>query len=168
MGTFASQGAVTAVRAFWNTLSQMIPLGVKIDVDPVVAQLDEATGQQNDEFVVGTPPAQVVGGGTADRAAPAGLCVNWKTSTFVSGRRLRGRTFVVPLMSGAYESDGTIKATYLTAARDAAAALLANGATSTSVFVVWHRPIGGAGGSSGTVTGASVNDRVAVLTSRRG
>jgi hypothetical protein len=167
VGTFAAQGAVNASRAFFQAISLHIPSGVSIQVEATVAQLDESTGVQSDEFVVGTPATVVSGGGAATRAAPVGACVTWKTSTFVRGRRLRGRSFIVPLSTASYENDGTLSGGFLTAARAAATQMCDNGATSTSRFGVWSRPRGGVGGQFGTATSASVADRAAVLTSRR-
>lgn len=161
------QPAYDKTRTFFSGIAGTLPPSVNIAVLPTVAEIDAANGAQTDEFSITTPGANIAGSGGTSYAGPSGACIQWKTSTFVNGRRLRGRTFVVPLAAGAYETDGTLTAQVLTFIRNAADALR-NDAVGPSVKLgVWHRPVGGAGGTFAPVTASSVTDRVAVLTSRR-
>ena len=167
IGTPLANAATGKTRAFFQTMAELLPTGVSVTVDPVVAEIDEETGLQGDEFNSATAPAVVIGSAPGERSAPSGLCVNWRTSTFLSGRRVRGRTFIVPCSIAVYEGDGTIKPGYLTIARNAATALRTESLGFESALMVWHRPVNGAGGSAAAVTGHTVNDKAAVLTSRR-
>lgn len=167
LGTPLANSAVANVRSFFQIAAELIPTGVSVTVDAAVAEIDEATGVQGDEFVASTPPAPVLGSAPGERSAPSGACINWRTGTFVNGRRLRGRTFIVPCSVAVYEGDGTIKPGYLTILRNAAADLQSEDLGFEGGLVTWHRPVNGAGGQAGRVTGYTVNDRAAVLTSRR-
>jgi hypothetical protein len=66
--------------------------------------------------------ASVTGTGTGSAPQLLALVVTWRTN--VASRRGRGRTFLGPLATAAMQSDGTPSATLLTAAGDAAQALI--------------------------------------------
>ena len=125
------------LRLFLQNFAGILPAGVTIDIEPLGDQIVDTTG-----VLVGTwtaaVPAAIIGSGSGSYAAPAGICVNWITSQIYDGHRLRGRTFMVPLVAAAYEGDGTIGATLLanlrTNAQDFVSSVTAN-------MVVWHRPI---------------------------
>jgi hypothetical protein len=94
------------------------------------------------------------------------VCVTWITAAIVNGRRVRGRTFLGPLSSGQMDSTGTPTGPALTHAAAFATAWTDAGLTDTSTCV-WHRPVGGTGGSDHTILTGSVRDKFAVLRSRR-
>jgi hypothetical protein len=157
----------TAARnnAFWQALEPHLPGPVTITMPTILEEIDTATGELLDEH---TFPGGTLadGAGSSVYSAAAGACINWNTVGIVNGRRLRGRTFIVPLQASSYESDGTLT----TVARDAlvtAGNNLANATTGIDL-AVWHRPSpGGSDGVAAGVTSCSVNDRGAVLRSRR-
>jgi hypothetical protein len=91
------------------------------------------------------------------------VCINWITGSVIGRRRLRGRTFCVPVIGANFQSDGTVSDTVLSNFRVNASALVVAAATN---FQVWHRPVGGTGGLNSDVVAATVNDRPQVLTSR--
>jgi hypothetical protein len=163
----SAQAVATDVRAFFAGFSGLIPAGVAIQVAPQVALIDEATGTLQDEITVATPPAVLNGGGNGERSAPSGAVVNWKTSTIVAGRRLRGKTFLVPLTIQSYDNTGTLTDAALALLRASAATLATVNVGAPTELCVWHRPVNGAGGSLGIVTSSSVPDKAAILTSRR-
>jgi hypothetical protein len=103
----------------------------------------------------------VTGSGAANYAAGCGAYVNWLTSGIANGRRVKGRTFMAPLINSAYDG-GTILNANLTTLQTAATALVTAGNT-----VVWHRPVNGAGGSSYQPASALVPDQVTSLRTRR-
>ena len=105
-----------------------------------------------------------MGTGAVGAAAGVGACVSWLTGGIVGGRRLRGRTFLVPLHNSTYDTDGTFTSGVLTALTAFQTAMRAAGP-----LAVWHRPTtpGGTDGTSYGVIGARVRDRVAFLSSRR-
>lgn len=145
-----------------------LPTVVKLDVNPVVETYDETTGNLL-ATTVGTKPAQISGAGT-DFAAPAGAAISWSTGLVhdVPGSEagphlVRGRTFLVPTSSSVVEADGSLKAATLTDMNAAVSAFI----TANPDFVIWSRPVAGAGGAFGVVIAGLVRDKVAVLRSRR-
>lgn len=109
-------------------------------------------------------------------AAPAGMLIHWLTGTVLDGRRLRGRTFLVPASSAVFHTDGTVTSGTLTSVQDLGAGLVAD---AEGNFVVWHRPrearaadgsrpaVTHRDGGHAFVTASSVPDRIVVLRSRR-
>jgi len=168
--TIAEPGAYDAcghVRAFFTAVAPLMPSTVHLDVNHAVAQINEATGAQTGEIADIAPGATIIGGDGNNYSAPAGAAVNWSTATFVAGKRIRGRTFLVPLGRGAYDADGSLAPAALTTLRNAANGLATPLVPLIGRLIVWHRPKVGAPGSYGVVTTYSVKDKSAVLRSRR-
>lgn len=159
--------AANKVKNFFAGITLAIPTGITISIQPTALSVNEGDGSINDEVPITTVPANVVGAGSANFSAPSGACVIWRTGGFVGGRRLRGKTFLVPLSGGVYDTDGTIIANRLTELRSVATTFATPGGAAATDFVVWHRPVAGAGGSSSPIISASVADRAAILSSRR-
>jgi hypothetical protein len=151
-------------QAFFTGIADRIPSSVTIQVQSTGDTLDEQTGAITGSWSEAAQTA-IVGTGSGAYAAASGAHINWRTATLVNGRRLKGRTFLVPLYGGAYDSDGTIAATVLTDLRTNLATLVA--AVGGGLQVVWHRPVNGANGSIGDMTSADIPDKAAVLRSRR-
>lgn len=158
----ASQRVVDALTAG----AELWPNGVSWSVDATVDLLDEATGQLLDAFSTagGTVNGSSAFGGIGP--SPAGACVTWRTPEVKNGHRVMGRTFLVPLHSGAFQTDGTLMASTVTSAMEFADAMGDAGATDL-VHVVWSRPVNGSGGTKHGITSATVRDKTAVLRSRR-
>lgn len=94
---------------------------------------------------------------------PTGLCISLTSVGVNRGRRVRGRSYVVPMAADIYESDGTIRPAYLTAYRPLVQALF----TDTRKVGIWSRPRLGTGGAFFVVSSTRISDKAAVLTSRR-
>lgn len=161
-----AQTAVDNVRTFFNAIKDFIPGSCNVLVQPLVETIDDSNGELQDSITVGTPPLIVTGGSGATYAGPAGACITWKTAGIVSGRHVRGRTFIVPMSANQYQADGTIV--------DAALAILVTAATnlrtaSGPVLQVWHRPTSSTAtdGEAFPVTASSITDKAAYLSSRR-
>jgi hypothetical protein len=157
--------ATTALHTFYEAIDTFIPDVVDINVPGSGDTISDSSGILTGTWTATATPAQVNGGATGTYAAPVGAVVNWLTSAIVDGRRLQGKSFIVPLTDAAFDSDGSIVSGFLTTLRNAAAALAA---TADSIKV-WHRPTdpGPSGGSSAAVTSSRVPDLAAVLRSRR-
>jgi len=160
----ACQDMANAVHAFFDSCKGQFPTSVRINFPTDVREVDGATGVLGGFITLGTPPAEVVGLGTADFNAAAGASVSWLTGTAAASRLVVGRTYLVPLGGNFYESNGTPTSAGLTVIRNAASALVA---AMDPIFVVWRRPVAGAGGSVAPVLASRVNDIGAVLKSRR-
>ena len=159
-----AQSEVDGVRAFFNALAALLPSGLTITVPPSGDNIDDATGQIVGAWSVTTPPAVVTGTGAGNYAGNAGACVHWTTGSVLLGRRVKGTTFLVPLVSTAFATDGSIGAATLTTLQTAAAGLVTAWAGNGKV---WSRKTQFRQGSSYTVTGSSVPDLAISLRSRR-
>lgn len=156
----AASGAAY-VREFFSQVVALIPDGVTVTVDPVYQIINEVTGDIVGEGAVDPAPQVVEGVYVGTWSAQVGVLIEWLTGAFIGGRRLRGRTYLVPL-GNVGDSDGTLSVGTLAAVRAAANIIT----TAGEDFRVWHRPVNGAGGSSSTMTAAVVRDRACILNSR--
>jgi hypothetical protein len=158
------QGDVDAIRTFFDAIKQYLPSGLTITVPSSGDNIDDGTGDIVGTWSVATPPIVVSGTGAGAYAGNAGAVVHWLTDDVVNGRRVRGRSFLVPLTSAAYDTGGSLIAGALTILSNAAAALV----TATSLRMqVWHRPQPPAAGSSHPINGSRVPDLAVSLRSRR-
>ena len=153
------------VHSFFSELEGVLPSSVEVEVREEVEEFDESSG-----LLVGYERGTedlptITGSNQGAYAGPAGAVIHWNTNTVVNGRRLRGRTFIVPMVSAGYESDGTLRSLELERLNDAAEYL--SGGAFESTFCVWSRPQGGGSGAVGPVVSHRVPDMVAVLRSRR-
>lgn len=153
------------VFTFFARLQSILPSDVNVEVMQEAAILDEATGALIDYAQASDSPGDINGQAAGAYSAPSGAAITWNTAAIARGRRLRGRTFVVPLSNGAYEADGTLASAAIGDLNNAAEGLIGDGAGPEAV--IWSRPRDGAGGTIGAITGYRVADQAAVLRSRR-
>lgn len=172
-----AQTAANDVKAFWELVKVNLPDVVHIAIEGAVALVEDLNGQQTGELALSSTPAPSVGTQSVAYFAPAGASVNWGTSSFLYGRRVKGRTYIVPLAANCSDVGGTLLDTVKTSLNTAAAGLVA----APSQMVVFTRPrdavaadpargIAGSAerpGSSSLVTSGTVRDVIAVLRSRR-
>lgn len=163
----SAQVAADSVRTFFSnsySVGALLPTGVVLSFRPVVDTIELTNGELTSTTAI-TTPAPITGSDSGRYAAVAGACVSWRTGDFVAGRRVRGRTFLVPLGSQGLQADGTIDTTALGFIQSAATALI----TAAPELVVWRRPTShaAADGSAHIVGAATVSDKTAFLSSRR-
>jgi hypothetical protein len=163
----AGAGVATAVRAFWDSLKTYIPSAYTLSVDATMDTHDVATGTLNGSISAGAAPASVVGTAVGSYAAGVGARVNWNTSAIVRGRRVNGRTFIVPMAVVAYQSDGTILDSTVTAVTTAAQTLRGALVTAGFPMAIWTAPTQAGPGALNDVFDAACADQVAVLRGRR-
>jgi hypothetical protein len=158
--------AQAKVDTWLNAWKAAFPTTVLWGVDPTVEVIEDSTGDLQ-EYMTVTPEAVESGSQAGAYAAASGAVVNWSTAGVRNGRRVRGRTFMVPLSGAAFESNGTLLNTALTGWRNASTAMITT--VDAATLVVWSRPsgIGASDGISHAVTAATIADKAAVLTSRR-
>lgn len=178
VATYYSAGGLSltaGLHDLWSSYVTKMPVGVTATVESSGDLIDDATGDITGGWSEAAT-AQINGGQNGSYAAPAGCCVTWLTGGIVHSHRVRGRTFIVPMVATQFDNDGTL----VGAARDqivaSSAAFVVAAAGS---LVIWSRPFAGTPpigtrpanparpGSSHVVTGSSVRDKVAVLRSRR-
>lgn len=160
----AADGAADRVRSAFNNMRGILPGDVTIEIQPEAEILNSDTGEivGFTEVTSGIIPGTTSTGGWS---GASGAVVNWRTNDYRFGRRIRGRTFIVPLDGSAYEGDGTLSSDGRADVRDFADEMV-NGEGSAE-FGVWSRPRDGAGGVFATVRSYNVPDMAAVLRSRR-
>lgn len=156
-----AQAGHDAVAAFFDAIVTLIPSDIDVTVDPIYQALADTTGDITTEDTVATPAAATNGGYVSLYAAQVGVLVEWTTATFIDGRRLRGRTYLVPL-GNSQDSNGTLPTGTVNTVQGAADTLAADAAG----FAVWHRPKGAEAGSASPMSGALVRDKAAILRSR--
>lgn len=167
---------LTDVTSFVNDIKGLLPPIVTIRIPSAGNTFNAVTGSLVGSWTSGTG-STVTGTGSPGYSAPSGAVVNWFTGAIIPAwtdtktppkthraHRLRGKTFLVPLMGNAYDSDGSIGTTYL-----GTLATAANAMPLAGHLAVWHRPssLTAADGILSVATSASVPDKAAVLTSRR-
>lgn len=162
--TATLEGCAAAVRSFFFAFEDFLPSSVTIGIRGNAEVIDEATGQIQSQADFEAPAD--VGGGIGDSySAASGAVVNWNTNGYRSGRRVRGRTFLVPLGANAYDNQGDLNNTALGEIRNGAEFL--SGGSAPAPFVVWSRGRNGAAGTAEPVVSHTVPDLGAVLRSRR-
>jgi hypothetical protein len=161
---------LAAIRSAYSNLQTLLPAGCTLQFPGAGDLVDEFTGVLQGAWTA-TSPTGIVGAGAAGSAAGAGACVSWNTGMVVAGHRLRGRTFIVPLATDAYDATGTLASLALTMGNAFATAMNA-----IPSFVVWHRPthtgtgpsrVNNNDGAARLVASYTLKDKVAFLSSRR-
>lgn len=163
-----AQSACNAVRAFWDAIKTLLPNELTLTVSPNVDTYDELTALLTGSVTAGTAPLPVTGTSSTSYAGGCGLKVDWNTGVVLGGRRVVGRTYIVPASSNVYDADGTLSAGSVSLIQGAASTMLTSLSTGGLNLGVWTKP-GGVRSVPGitAVTGASIRDKTAVLRNRR-
>jgi hypothetical protein len=161
--------AVAVTQTWIAAFRPDMPSSVTTGVDPTVTEIDENYGTI-EAFWTSTVTAPAAGPSNGVYAAGSGVCVNWGTDGVWNGRRVRGRTFIVPIGEPGLATNGSLNDTRLTAWRTATATFV--GAANLARLVVWKRPTVVLGeplpdGGAYDVNSYTINDKVAQLRSRR-
>lgn len=163
------------VRALWVSLSADMPDDVTIKVESAGDTINDTNGALVGNWSIADTPS-FTGLASGSYAAPAGVVLTWLTADILDRKRVRGRTFVVPLAGTDYETNGTLAPGAIASLSSYAADYATNSAGNA---VVWHRPIVARAatptsparaarvGGHAVITSSRVRDKVAVLRSRR-
>lgn len=168
-----SPGFPAAVRTMLATWASSMPSGITIQVPNGGDVINPADGTLTGAWTDGTTPAPITTSGTGTYARGVGAQVRWRTSAVVAGRRVQGSTFIVPMVSLGFDTDGTLGPATQAALLAGPTAYVA----AAPYAVVWSRPYDGdptatppkpaRAGSVALITGASIPDRPSWLLSRR-
>jgi len=167
----AAADLLAPLRAFLNANVAIFPTGLTITMPGIGDIINDATGELTGTWGPVTSPAPVVGTGVAVYSAPSGVSVQWHTTGIVDGRRVKGRTYLVPWLG--LQNDGSPSPTSLATLSTSLATYLA---ASAGNMKVWQRPrlasagppvVSARAGSSWPVDGSQVGDFMSVLRSRR-
>jgi hypothetical protein len=156
--------AAAASRVLLAATASNMPTGVTYScVSP--AQWFDDSGVLKGEVSITSLPSPIAGSGAATYPGGCGAVIYWNTGAINGGHKVRGRTYLVPLSSGAFANDGTLSTALVTSLQ-----------TAVNTFVgtvpppcVNSRSLGKPlrGNSTYAVTTGSVKDRSAFLRTRR-
>lgn len=178
VSTFYATSAATLVpqlHTFFAAIAGYFPTVVSIQVENTGDELEDTTGALVGSWNTGAV-APVTGTGGGPYSAVSGALVQWFTDTVLSGRRLRGHTFMVPMYIGAYDASGQLVSAFRATGVAAAAALVTAAAGNMRI---WQRPrlaraadgsrpaITARSGGQAAVTASGVRAIVTELRSRR-
>lgn len=158
--TDASTAAANA-RTLLNAFVAAIPSGSTYTSDSS-ATTHQDTGVLISDVPLTTVPGPITNTGAGSYAGGAGFSITWQTAAVVVGKRVRGRTYIAPVVASIYDTGGTLATTQLNAYRTAATTF----ANSIPRPVVWSRRPGGIFAVS-QMSGATIADKVALIKSRR-
>jgi|SRR6476661_4630503 len=155
--------ATPDLNTFWAAVKTIFSDEVSVTVPSNGDVIDESTGLLTGAWTAGTAGTH---SGTTHSAYPAGTgaFIKWNTGVVVAGHRVVGRTFIAPILSNSFDTNGTLTSGVVTTLQNAANTLAASGHLS-----IWHRPpvIGSPGGSLAGIVSATVPDKTTSLSSRR-
>ena len=165
-GALATNTVITpAVHTLFNAIAPYLPPTVTISIPDGGDIIEATTGALAGTWTSGGA-FSATGGGGAAYAQGVGARIDWKTTSIVHGRRVRGATYVVPIQNTGYNTDGVINTAIVSAINAGAAAFIA---TANLDFAIWHRPHpkGSASGDVAHVVSGTMPDKVSWLRTRR-
>jgi len=163
----SAQAFATDLRAGLVSLGGDLPNDVTINFEAEAREIDVESGTLVGVHAV-TPPAAVTGVQTGTYAAPSGAKVDLITAAIVAGRRLKGRTFIVPLAATSYADNGQVSSS--ARGRLVTAFEMFRDDPGNYSLAVWSRPQTAPVARAGTladVISVSAPTKAAVLRSRR-
>lgn len=162
------QAAVHALRTAFQTINRYIPDDITLNFPAEFVRVDARTGQTT-EFLNLVPPASVVGGVSGGWAAGAGARLVYATDTVARGRRVRGATYLVPMASSVFGTNGQVTPTVIGEVTSAWQQFIADATAAGTHLGVLSRPISGEPGTGffARVTGVAVSPRAATLRGRK-
>jgi hypothetical protein len=161
--TGETDDATVELAAFFNAIKSFFPTVVTWNVPASGDKINDTDGSLAGAWSGGT--AATIGGLAASSyAAGTGMYVRWLTGAVVAGHKLQGRTFLVPIVTSSYFTDGELQGGTVSGVQTAATTLAAAGK-----LILWHRPKtkASADGTNRLIIAATVPDKVTSLKSRR-
>lgn len=130
-----------ALATFWGAIKDNFPQGTVITAPDYYDELDVATGANIGSGSAILDPPLTSAGAVEPYAGAAGCVVDWLCGPArIAGRKVRGRTFLVPLRSSFFTSAGTINSITAASIQTPATNLIT---ACTPHLVVWSRPYAG-------------------------
>lgn len=155
-----AQGIANAARTLFDSLKGYFPDEVVFTFDAEVKELAD-DGTLMAVYSV-TPGANVAGGSSGTYANGSGICVRHVTSAIIGGRRIIGRTFLVPIAASVWNTDGDLSASVAGIINSTFATFASAVSLSGSDLSVWSRK----NSSVSKVTGSQALARPTHLRSR--
>lgn len=153
----------TNLTTFFSAIKAFFPAVCTWQVPSSGDIIDIASGKITGGWSGGTASTTTATGSGA-YVAGTGAMVRWNTSQIRDGRRMKGRTFLCPLITVEFDNAGTIANADVATMQTAANALAGTGS-----LTIYGRPRSKTSndGQAATVTGGQVLDKVVSLRSRR-
>jgi hypothetical protein len=174
--TAMATAAVAKLNDFSLALIGLVGRNVTMGVQNDVEVIEETTGEMVN-ILNATGGGNYLSNASAGQvmAGASGACINWRTGVVRKGRRIKGRTFLVPLKTTVYDEDGTLTSAAIGTIQTAATALInTSGAADLGVYARPTRQEGDNGqqetipdGLWAVATSFNIPDKAAVLRSRR-
>lgn len=160
---FGIEQARTDLAALWTGVSPLLHSSYTWTVDTIGREIDHITGSTQGLWSEATARTGTGGVGVDGPVANASmLLLQWRTGAYISGRELRGRSFIPGLAVGNLVG-GELRPTARATATTAAQAM----ADAASAFVIWRRPTVSTPGQIRNVTTGTVWNELGVLRGRR-
>lgn len=150
-------------KTFYDALEASIPSDVTISYPSSNLTYDSATGNVLSSWSA-TGQLDTIGTSGTDWARGVGAVLNWETTAFLNNRRVRGRSFLVPMEAASFDADGNVDPGFRSSVEGFAQTFIDD---LDGALAVWHRPINSAGGQNYIVESCSVSGTPAILRSRR-
>lgn len=155
------------ISAYYDVLSSCLRPGVHWAIDPVVAYLEDSTGEIQGIVTQTGDVHEYDSTATSGNQSPAvQILCRLNTADYVNGRNVKGRMFLGPITDSVVTEDGDLRSDVIESLDDA---LIAPTSGLGATFVVWHRPTNEAAdnGSYHDVSSAVHQAKLAVLRKRR-
>lgn len=169
-----------ALHALYVTMSDFIGGGPVFRIEPGGDTIESTTGALTGAWT-GTVTGDIPTGTGGSYAPPSGFMVRWDTGGITGGRRLKGRTFFVPILTGSINGTGGIVVPDRIRMQNAVTTFVAAVPANLKVFQrprlarpaftdgsgKLHKAITARVGGFDAVTDGIVPDEIVVLRSRR-
>jgi hypothetical protein len=162
--TGTGTGVNTMVKNFFTGIQSLFPTTVSFTIPATGEQLDSSTGDTTGSWTDGVQSTLVGTATVQNYAAGVGARVTWFTNGRTNNRRVRGTTFLVPISTANYDTDGTLNSTAFAVIRDNAASLVSAASNS---LVIWTRPNEEHAGALNSVLSSAAPDKTSWLRTRK-
>lgn len=154
----ASAPPLAALKTLYTSVAGICATGIVFTFENAGQDVDVSTGQAVGSW---TAPSvtNAIGSGSTAYAGPAGGMISWRSGVFLGGRQIVGKTFLVPLGSNAYDTDGSVGNATVNAMNTALSTFL----SSAGSLRLWSRK----NQAAVSVASAVMVDKAVVMRSRR-
>ena len=156
---------VAALKVFFGSFNGLFPSTMELQYPGSGETIDETSGAVNGAWAI-TPPSNTIGAGGNNYAAGVGCRIRWNTAAITRRRRVRGSTYLVPIVNTLYDTTGTIDNSSLALIQGAIPTLLAADSGSIRVYSRPQTTTSNDGAAHPITSGLAV-DKVSWLRSRR-
>lgn len=165
LNTFYQTGDVDLAnyRALYVAFQASLPDDVTISFLDANLTYESDTGEVLSSYTT-DPATDIAGTSSGDFARGVGVLLRWNTDAFRNNRRVRGRTYVVPVEVASFNTLGNVDAGFISGAVTAGNDFIAAQAAQN---FIWHHPVNDVGGVINAVTSCGMSATPAILRSRR-